>query len=99
MSDPSKTTYGERSPQAPQELDVFAFLIGKWEGVGKTRLPDGKVVEYPLTWIWRYILDGTAIAINATSIRTAPIAIRPHRNSPDAVSICGSSVVGVIVRS
>ena len=25
MSDPSKTTYGDRSPHAPQELDVFAF--------------------------------------------------------------------------
>jgi hypothetical protein len=58
----SKTFYGEKSARASQELDVFAFLIGKWEGVGKTRLPDGKVVEYPITWIGRYILDGTAIA-------------------------------------
>jgi len=48
--------------RTPQELDAFAFLIGKWEGTGKTRLPDGKVVEYPITWIGRYILDGTAIA-------------------------------------
>jgi hypothetical protein len=62
MSDPSKTTYGDRSPQAPQELDVFAFLIGKWEGQGKTTLQDGTVAEFPVTWIGRYILDGTAIA-------------------------------------
>jgi hypothetical protein len=62
MSDPSKTTYGERSPHAPQELDVFAFLIGKWDGQGKTALQDGKVAEFPVTWIGRYILDGTAIA-------------------------------------
>jgi len=48
--------------RAPQELDAFAFLIGKWEGAGKTRLPDGKVVEYPITWTGHYILDGTAIA-------------------------------------
>jgi len=54
--------YGERSARAPRELDVFAFLIGKWEGTGKTRLPDGKVAEYPVAWIGRYILDGTAIA-------------------------------------
>ena len=62
MSDPTKTTYGERSPHAPQELDVFAFLIGTWDGRGTTTLPDGKVAEFPVTWIGRYILDGTAIA-------------------------------------
>ena len=32
MTDPSKTIYGERSPRASRELDVFAFLIGKWDG-------------------------------------------------------------------
>ena len=62
VTDPSKTIYGERSPRAPRELDVFAFLIGKWEGRGRTRLPDGKVAEYPVAWVGRYILDGTAIA-------------------------------------
>jgi len=62
VTDPSKTIYGERSPLAPRELDVFAFLIGKWDGTGRTRMPDGKVAEYPVAWIGRYILDGTAIA-------------------------------------
>jgi hypothetical protein len=61
--DPSKTTYGERNPNAPKELGVFSFLIGKWQGTGKTRLPDGKVAEFGgLSWIGRYVLDGTAIA-------------------------------------
>jgi len=62
VTDPSKTIHGERSPGAPRELDLFAFLIGKWDGRGRTRLPDGKVAEYPVAWIGRYILDGTAIA-------------------------------------
>ena len=62
VSDPSKTTYGEKNPHAPQELDVFAFLIGKWEGQGKTVLQDGTTAEFPVTWIGRYIFDGTAIA-------------------------------------
>jgi hypothetical protein len=62
VSDPSKTTYGEKHSQAPQELDVFAFLIGKWEGKGKTTRQDGTTAELPVTWIGRYILDGTAIA-------------------------------------
>jgi hypothetical protein len=63
QTDPSKTTYGERNPSAPKELGVFSFLIGKWQGTGKTRLPDGKVAEFSgVSWIGRYILDGTAIA-------------------------------------
>lgn len=61
--DSSITTYGKKNDSAPKELDVFSFLIGKWEGSGKTRLADGTVVAYDgLTWIGRYILDGMAIA-------------------------------------
>jgi hypothetical protein len=61
--DQSKTTYGEKNSSAPKELDVFSFLIGKWQGTGKTRLPDGKVVEFGgVSWIGRYVFDGTAIA-------------------------------------
>jgi len=59
---PAVTSYGERSANAPKELDAFAFLIGKWEGTGKTKLADGKSAEFAVTWIGRYILDGTAIA-------------------------------------
>jgi hypothetical protein len=61
--DSAITTYGNMHDSVPEELDVFAFLIGKWEGSGKTRLADGTVVEYDgLTWIGRYILEGMAIA-------------------------------------
>ena len=61
--DPSKTIYGERNPQAAPELTAFAFLIGKWQGTGKARLPDGTVAQFGgITWIGRYVLDGTAIA-------------------------------------
>jgi hypothetical protein len=62
MTDPTKTTYGERNQNAPKELDVFSFIIGTWEGKGKVKLDDGRVEEYTVTWIGRYILDGTAIA-------------------------------------
>lgn len=43
---PAITTYGQRNPNAPSELDAFAFFIGKWEGFGKTKLPDGKSAEF-----------------------------------------------------
>jgi len=56
------TAYGERNPGAPGELSVFSFLVGKWEGKGRTKIGDGKFAEYDVTWIGRYILDGTAIA-------------------------------------
>lgn len=56
------TTYGSRNTAAPEELSVFSFLVGKWQGVGKTRLEDGNDAEFELTWIGRYILDGMAIA-------------------------------------
>ena len=62
VNDPSKTTYGEIAPNAPNELRAFSFLVGKWEGKGKTRLENGTFAEYPVTWIGRYILNGTAIA-------------------------------------
>jgi hypothetical protein len=57
------TTYGERNAQAPAELDAFAFLVGKWNGSGRTRVEDGSYVGWDgATWIGRYILDGMAIA-------------------------------------
>lgn len=62
MSDPSITAYGEKNLGAPQELSAFSFLIGKWQGKGKTKIDGGKFAEYDVTWIGRYILDGTAIA-------------------------------------
>lgn len=59
---PAVTAYGDRHEAAPEELDLFSFLIGKWQGSGKTRLPDGTIAEYDgLTWIGRYALDGMAI--------------------------------------
>jgi hypothetical protein len=59
---PAITTYGERNARAPDELNLFSFLVGKWNGTGTTRAADGKQVQFELTWIGRYILDGMAIA-------------------------------------
>jgi hypothetical protein len=60
--EPAITTYGERNPQAPDQLSLFSFLVGKWNGTGKTRLEDGSHAQFELTWIGRYILNGMAIA-------------------------------------
>ncbi len=42
---------------------LFSFLVGKWSGSGKTRLPDGNHAQWDgATWIGRYVLNGMAIA-------------------------------------
>lgn len=56
------TPYGQKNAQAPTQLDLFSFLVGKWQGVARVKLPDGKPGEFKLTWIGRYILNGMAIA-------------------------------------
>jgi hypothetical protein len=56
------TSCGERNPDSPSELDAFSFLIGKWQGTGRARLDAGKFADFNVSWIGRYILDGTAIA-------------------------------------
>jgi len=66
--DPSRTSYGERNPGAPNELGVFSFLVGTWQGQGKVKLADGNSAEFPVSWIGRYILDGTAIADELHSV-------------------------------
>jgi hypothetical protein len=61
-SEPAITTYGQKSARAPAELSLFSFLVGKWKGTGTTRLADGGHVSFELTWIGRYVLNGTTIA-------------------------------------
>ena len=56
------TIYGESSAQAPSQLALFSFLVGKWKGSGRARLADGSSAQFELTWIGRYILNGMAIA-------------------------------------
>jgi hypothetical protein len=62
-TEPAITTYGQRNAQAPSQLNLFSFLVGKWNGAGRTRLPDGSYAQFEgVTWIGRYILNGMAIA-------------------------------------
>ena len=69
MADESAvTTYGVANTAAPAELGTFAFFVGKWEGAGRTQLPDGGEAEFPVTWIGRYVLDGMAIADELHSV-------------------------------
>jgi hypothetical protein len=56
------TTFGERNPNSPQQLEAFSFIVGKWQGTGKVKLDGGTFAEFAVSWIGRYILDGTAIA-------------------------------------
>jgi hypothetical protein len=61
-SEAAVTAYGEKNAQAPDQLNLFSFLVGKWKGTGTTKLSDGSQAHFELTWIGRYILNGMAIA-------------------------------------
>src|SRR5262245_32135539 len=61
-NEPAISTYGQINAQAPEPLKRFAFLVGKWKGLCKTRMPDGTFAQFELTWLGRYILNGMAIA-------------------------------------
>jgi hypothetical protein len=56
------TSYGEKNPDCPSELEAFSFLVGKWQGTGRVKLECGNFADFAVSWIGRYILDGTAIA-------------------------------------
>jgi len=52
---------GEKNPNAAEELNQFAFLIGDWD-VDITWLPEGKdPVKYQAKWHNRWIIDGFAV--------------------------------------
>jgi hypothetical protein len=61
-NEPAITTYGQANALAPSQLNLFSFLVGKWNGTGRTRLADGSHAQFELTWIGRYIVNGMAIA-------------------------------------
>lgn len=69
-TEPAITTYGQIHPQAPSQLSLFSFLVGKQNGLCKTRMPDGSEAQFESTWIGRYILDGMAIADELEHYRT-----------------------------
>ena len=66
--DPTKSSFGEKSPRTPPELSLFSFLVGKWDGKGHVNLADGKIAQFPVTWVGRYILEGTAISDELHSV-------------------------------
>jgi hypothetical protein len=80
-SQPAITTYGERNAQAPGQLGLFSFLVGKWQGAGKTKLANGSYAQFSgVTWIGRYVLNGMAIADEF------------HASTPDGKAYLGISL-------
>ncbi|NNE06200.1 MAG: hypothetical protein HKN15_10805 [Xanthomonadales bacterium] len=53
--------FGQASPDAPQELGQYAFIIGKWQCQTRFMGPDGTFNEGQATWTGHYTLDGWAI--------------------------------------
>ena len=59
----SETYSGVKNENAPAELDDFAFMIGEWEVVRKSKNADGTYSTNATNAYWRasYVLNGTAI--------------------------------------
>jgi len=54
--------FGEPNPDAPSQLSVFDFLIGRWSCEVTVIQEDGSETTLQATWTGRYILDGYVIA-------------------------------------
>lgn len=69
--------YGRHNPEAPAELQQFAFLIGTCEcTVERFNYPDGKSISYQAVWTNSWTMNGWAIKDRVFSAYDAPISIR-----------------------
>ena len=60
--DPSPAwPHGRRHPDAPPQLEQFAFMIGEFDCVDRIRNQDGSWNEFPAIWNASYFLNGHGI--------------------------------------
>ena len=53
--------YGRPHPEAPAELEQFAFMIGEFDCVDQIRQQDGSVIRFRAIWNAHYFLNGFGI--------------------------------------
>ena len=55
--------YGQKHPDAPEQLLDYSFMIGSCKCNSERRSPDGTWPEEPveMLWKWKYIMNGWAI--------------------------------------
>lgn len=69
--------YGRPNPEAPEELQQYAFIIGTCEcQVERFRYPDGKSISYKAVWKNSWTMNGWAIEDRVFSEKDAPISVR-----------------------
>lgn len=69
--------YGLPNPEAPEELQQYAFLIGTCEcSVQRFRYSDGTSISYKAVWTNSWTMNGWAIQDRVFSEYDAPISIR-----------------------
>ena len=60
--EPIRENLGRLNPNAPPNLSLFAFLIGRWECEAKLKVSETTWQTFRATWTGRFVLDGYAIA-------------------------------------
>lgn len=53
--------FGRANPEAPPEIEQFAFLIGAFDCTDQIRQQDGSWISFPAVWNAYYFLDGYGI--------------------------------------
>lgn len=74
-NDPS-ARFGSVHPLAPQEVEQFGQLVGKWKCRTFALTDSGDWQEREATWTWFYILDGFAVQ-DIWHAKTVPFMNRP----------------------
>lgn len=53
--------FGRPHPDAPKELEQFAFMVGEFDCIDEIRQPDGSMLRFRAIWNARYFLNGHGI--------------------------------------
>lgn len=53
--------FGRPHPDAPPELEQFAFMIGEFDCIDEIRQADGSIMRFAAIWNARYFLNGFGI--------------------------------------
>ena len=84
-NDPSPSLpYGQQHPEAPTELDLFAFMIGEFDCSDCLLMANGSWKEMKAVWHTHYTLNGYAIQDNYRNEIYAGMSIRTYSSPQKA---------------
>ncbi len=80
----SNLPYGQPHPEAPKELDLFAFMVGEFDCSDRLLMANGSWKEMKAVWHTHYTLNGYAIQDNYRNEIYAGMSIRTYSSPQNA---------------